>query len=251
MTDAEVLRVAPAEIAAAVSDREFRRLMALPRTGDLPEGVLQSMRDARQWYSIHGDPFVATRRVEVAAIGAASVTLATGAALPGRAIASLLSAQDSHAVVAVAVSAGPRVAAEAAHSWSADRPDAGYALDRFAAAVAEGLLRHAFTRLCDSLLPEREQLTRHLSPGCGHWDIAHQRDVMDLLTGPRLARLGPMTLLESGALDPQHSMLAVSGVTRHGRSLTPGAACLACDLDPCTLRRMPFAGDGARQRVNP
>ncbi len=251
MSRADVLRVDPAEIAAAVGDREFRRLMGLPRAVHLPEGVLHSMRGARQWYSIHGDPFVATRRVEVAAIGAASVTLATGAALPGRAIASLLSAQDSHAVVAVAVSAGPRVAAEATRSWVADRPDAGYALDRFAAAVAEGLLRHAFTRLCESLLPAREQLTRHLSPGCGHWDVAHQRDVMDVLIGTRPSSLGPIDLLESGALKPQHSMLAVFGVTRHARNRPPEAACRACDLDPCNFRRMPFAGDGPRLRVNP
>lgn len=258
MSGAARLPVAPAEIAAAVSDREFRRLLGLPRTGEVAGPEVQAMRDVRQWYTTHGDPFVATRRVEVVRIGPASVTLASGAELPGRAVASVFAAQAAHAAVAVAASAGPRIAAEAARSWQDGRPDAGYALDRFAAAVAEELLRHASTWLCDAFLPEGGQLTRHLAPGCGDWDIDHQRDVMALLsggtprdaTGGRIASVGPVTLLDSGALQPQHSVLAVFGVSRHARKVTPEAACRACDLVACAFRRMPFAGCQTSMRVN-
>jgi hypothetical protein len=251
--------VVAAEIAAAVTEREFRRLLALPRRGSLPEGVLESMRAARRWYSAYGDPFVATHRVDVEEIGPSRVTLATGDVIGGDTLAEYLVAGDVHGIVVVAASAGTKVADEAARLWRDDRPDAGYALDRFAAAVAESLLLLASASLCESLSPRREQLLRHLSPGCGRWDIAHQRDLMRVLTGSSsspareeaVVTLGPVTLLESGGLSPQHSVLAAFGVTHRAHAATPEAACRDCDLDPCNLRRVPFARRNPGPRVTP
>lgn len=259
MSAAECLDATASDIEAAVTDREFRRLLGLPRKGEVPEQVAATMRNARRWYAAHGEPFVAARRIALESIGRSSVTLAGGGALAGEALAVLLASNDARAVVAVAASAGASVAMESARLWADGRPDEAYALDRLAAAVAERLLLHAFSTLCESYSPAGEQLTRHLSPGCGGWEIDRQRDVMRLLNGngfPDAASagtdaLGPVTLLESGALSPQHSVLAMFGVSGLASTVTPEACCRACDLDPCSFRRVPPARENDRSEVQP
>jgi hypothetical protein len=255
---AERIPVTAAEIAGTVSEREFRRLLLLPRMGDLPDAVLGTMRAARRWYSVHGEPFVASRRAELEDVDRSSVILASGAELAGDALARYLAEAEAGAVVVVAASAGASVALEAARLWADDRPDEAYALDRFAAAVAERLLLHVFAQLCGTFSRQGEQVMRHLSPGCGGWEIVHQHDLMTLLGGRlsaadgdgRAATLGPVTLLASGGLSPQHSVLAIFGVTRVARAGTAVIACRACDLDPCSFRRVPPARESVRSQVN-
>ncbi len=250
--------VSATDIEAAVTDREFRRLLGLPRKDDLPEAVTAMMQNARRWYALHGEPFLAARRFGVRSIGRSSVDLANGTTLAGDALASQLASNDAHAIVAVAASAGPAVAAEAARLWTDGRPDESYALDRFAAVVAERLLLHAYSTLCDAYAPAEERPMRHVSPGCGGWEIDRQRDVMRLLADaapvdapPVAVMLGPVTLLESGALSPQHSVLAVFGVARSALAVTPEACCRACDLDQCSFRRVPAARHNDALKVNP
>ena len=70
---------------------------------------------------------------------------------------------------------------------------------------------------------------------------------MALLTGEEGGTaLGPMALLPSGALRPQHSLLAALGVTRRSFAATPEDLCRSCDLDPCAFRRAPCATDNLR-----
>ena len=140
------------------------------------------------------------------------------------------------------------MAAEVKRLWAEERPDEAYFLDRFAVAVTERLVFWASGELCRAAAPSGETLLAHLSPGCGHWDLADQHRVMAILTGesgPRgteeAVRLGPIELLPSGALHPPHSVLAVLGVTRRQGTTTPEDLCRACDLDPCAFRRAPFA----------
>ncbi len=68
---------------------------------------------------------------------------------------------------------------------------------------------------------------------------------MQLLGGAPTAagrlQLGPLELLETGALDPPHSLLAVLGVTRQPlAAVAPEDLCRACELEPCGFRRAPF-----------
>jgi hypothetical protein len=182
------------------------------------------------------------------------VTLETGEVIGGVALAEGLHAGEAHALIALAVSAGMEVAAEAARLWADDRPDESYFLDRFAAAVVEQLVWRASALLCGVATAAGEGLLPHLSPGCGRWDISAQHQLMALLTssespaaaampspaedGPtRRAVLGPLTLLESGALKPQHSLLAALGVTRRAIVATPESSCRSCDLGGCRYRR--------------
>ena len=251
---AATLPVPALEIAAAVAEREFLRLLQLPRNRPL-EGDLRERADgARDWYTRHGQPFAAVRRVGLGALGPATVTLETGEVLSGAALADRLRAGEAHAIVAVAASAGPEVAEESARLWAAELPDEAFFLDRFAAAVTERLVFWTAAALCRESEPAGETLLPHLSPGCGQWDLAGQHRLMALLTGQAradgapdgLASLGPVSLLPSGALRPQHSVLAVFGVTKRMFAATPDDLCRSCDLDPCAFRRAPFAGHALR-----
>lgn len=247
------LPVPAAEIAASVSQRELLRLLGMPRGRVLEGDLLDRASGARDWYARHGDPFVAWRRVAISTplrdgSGTDLVRLEDGSELRSTVLAQRLEAGTAHALVALAASAGPDVAGEIKHRWADERPDEAYFLDRFAVAVTEHLVFWASGALCRAAAPSGETLLAHLSPGCGHWDLADQHRVMALLTGEKghlgtdeTVRLGPIEMLPSGALHPQHSVLAVLGVTHRKGTTTLEDLCRACDLDPCAFRRAPFA----------
>jgi hypothetical protein len=173
----------------------------------------------------------------VRAVDEGTVTLESGTVLEGRELAAGLRRAEAHALVVVVASAGPEVAEESARRWSAGLPDAAYFLDRLAAGVAERLVACAASGLCRELALRREYLLPRQSPGCGDWDLSDQQRLAETLGDGG----GPVTVLESGALSPQHSVLTVFGITRRaGRSARPLAACSRCDLEPCAFRRMPF-----------
>jgi hypothetical protein len=259
-----MLAVSAADAAAGVTDLEFRRLLGIPRGREMAAEIGERAALARRWYAAHGQPFVAVRRVALGSATAESVTLETGEVIGGAALAERLRDGEAHALVALAVSAGPEVAAEAARLWVDDRPDESYFLDRFAAAVAEHLVWRASAALCVDAAASGEGLLPHLSPGCGRWEISAQHQLMALLCagqvpqpramppaagedGPPVMLLGPVTLLASGALKPQHSLLAALGVARRAIVATPESSCRSCDLARCRYRRAPYARDGRSQ----
>jgi hypothetical protein len=256
-----MLAVSAADAAAGVTDAEFRRLLGIPRGREVADEIDERAGLARRWYAAHGRPFVALRRMALVGATPQSVTLETGEAIGGAALAERLRDNEAYALVALAVSAGPEVAAEAARLWADDRPDESYFLDRFAAAVAEQLVWQASAALCGDATTAGEGLLPHLSPGCGRWEISAQHQLMALLCagqspqsratpaaagedGPPVLVLGPITLLASGALKPQHSLLAALGVTRRAIVATPESSCRSCDLARCRYRRAPHARDG-------
>jgi hypothetical protein len=171
------------------------------------------------------------------------VKLESGIVLQGRTLAAGLYGAEAHAVAVVVASAGHEVAAESARRWEAGLPDEAFFLDRLAAGLAEPLMARAATDLCRGLAPRGEHLLPHRSPGCDDWNLADQHRLMEILGDAA----GPVTLLESGALRPQHSVLALFGIThRAAATANPVAACGRCDLEPCAFRRMPFQCDASR-----
>jgi hypothetical protein len=244
---ATTLPASAGELAAAVPEGEYLRLLGMPRSRGLDGDLRDRASGARAWYARHGQPFVATRRVHIEVLGPASVTLETGAELRSPALAERLRAGEAHALLVLAASAGREVAEETGRLWAGDRPDEAFFLDRLAVAVAERLIFWASAALCRASEPTRETLLPHLSPGCGHWDLADQHRLMSLLTGEAGGTvLGPVQLLPSGALHPQHSALAALGVARRPFANTPEALCSSCDLDPCAFRRASHTGSAFR-----
>ncbi|HEY5908327.1 MAG TPA: hypothetical protein VIZ31_09800, partial [Vicinamibacteria bacterium] len=192
-----------------------------------------------------------SRRLAIDAVDPGGVRLDDGTELRSAVLGERLAAGEAHALVALCASAGRDVASEVKRLWAEERPDEAYFLDRFAVAVTERLVFWASFTLCRASEPTGETLLPHLSPGCGHWDLADQHRVMGLLTGPsgpeggETVQLGPIELLPSGALHPQHSLLAVFGVTRRRVAAGPEDLCRGCDLEACGFRRAPYAASPA------
>jgi hypothetical protein len=236
-----------AELAGAVSERELLRLLGLPR-GRALEGDLRARAEgARASYASQGRPFAAARRVGLAGLHASNLRLEDGTELRSPALAEALRATSGHAVFVLAVTAGRGVATEAGRLWTAERPDEAYFLDRFAAAATEALLLQVSGALCRVASRDGETFLPPQSPGCGRFELGDQQRLMQLLgavpVGDERLGLGPIELLPSGALDPQHSLLAAIGVTRQARAATtPEDLCRGCELDPCGFRRAPFSG---------
>lgn len=228
------------ELASAVTDREFARLLSWPRERPFDGLVAERVAGARAWYAAYGDPWVASRRVGLRSVEPNAVTLDTGAVFHGFDFARRLLEGGAHAAIAVAITAGSRVEEASRRHWSEGRPDEGYFLDRFGAAVAEELLRWASLWACRDAESAGETVLFHLSPGCGGWPFEEQPTLMGMLADGA-TRLGRVTMLESGGLTPGHSLLAVLALT--GNQVAPEAArdaCRRCDLFRCTFRRAPF-----------
>jgi hypothetical protein len=231
------------EITAAIKPKEYLRLLGLPRSHTLEGAMLERAQTARSWYTRYGKPFAASRRIDLQKIDSPKVELSSGHELNSAALAYRLNNGDAHALMIIAASAGPEVSKEVARLWAEGKPDEAFFLDRLAVAVAEHLIFHAAGELCRASEPANETLMPHLSPGCGNWDLADQHKLMELLTGSNSGELGPLKILSSGAIEPQHSVLAVMGVTHKNFSLTPEQLCRSCDLSPCAFRRAPFADE--------
>ena len=235
-----------AELAAAVSERELLRLLGLPRGRELAGDLRSRADEARAWYGEHGRPFAVALHVGVHGIESDAVRLADGTELRSPALAEDLREVEGSAVLVLAASAGPEVAAESARRWADARPDEAWFLDRFAAAATEALVLLASGTACRAACVAGETLLPPRSPGCAGFEIADQHLLMALLgalpaPNERMA-LGPIELLPSGALAPPHSLLAALGVTRRPLpATTPEALCRGCALDPCRFRRAPQA----------
>ena len=240
ITRPQILPTTGAELSHAVSMDEYKRLLGLPRSRELEGDLLDRAQNAREWYANHGDPFVASTTVELKSISSPVVYLSEGTQLTSVQLSERLHAGEAHALVVLVATAGVEVAEEVAKHWANDRPDEAFFLDRFAVGITEQLIQWSSAFLCRASEKSNETLLPHLSPGCGHWDLADQHRLMALLTSD--AQLGPLKLLPSGALDPQHSIIAALGVTHRKFSATPRDICRTCDLDPCAFRRAPFKG---------
>lgn len=232
------------EVAAAISAREYNRLLSLPRNRELEGDLLDRAQGARMWYAQNGDPFVASERIDIEQVTSGTIALAGGETLQSDVLARRLIKGEAHALIILAASAGREVANEVSRHWTEERPDEAYFLDRFAVAITEHLIFWAAATLCRASEPLQETVLPHLSPGCGQWDMSDQHKLMRILTGSeKQMTLGPLEMLSSGALHPQHSVLAAMGVTGKNFTLTPESLCRACDMKPCRFRRAPYSGE--------
>jgi len=242
MNATSLLPVNGAEITAAIPQEEYNRLLQLPRARDLEGDLLERANGARNWYAQHGRPFVASQFVEILEVATPLVRLSNKVALRSVRLAERLRAGEARALVVLAATAGHEVAEQISRCWAEGRPDEAYFLDRFAVAVTEQLIQWSSTFLCREVEPQQETLLPHLSPGCGNWDLNDQHKLMHLLADAK-TEIGPLQLLPSGGLHPQHSVMAVLGVTRRRFAATPKDICRNCDLNPCAFRRAPFVSD--------
>ena len=234
-----VLRPAVVEVAEA----EYLRLLGYPHDAAPSERAAELAEATRNWYAAHGRPWIYARQAESLDIAQGAVEI-DGVAFTSSRLRTALQSAEAHTVVITAVSAGPEAEAEARRLWVESKPDEYFFLEMYASAVVEQLLMAAGARLCAWADGEAMAVLPHASPGYTQWDVAEQRALLGVIRrGGVTALPGPLEALESGALAPKKSQLAVFGITRHVERVAKLAdlvPCQRCAMSNCQYRRMPY-----------
>jgi hypothetical protein len=221
-----------------VSTEEYVRLLGYPTGHDLTGRALELAVWAPEWYARNGRPWVYAREAHSLVMADGCVLIEGDAFRCGR-LYRMLTESAAHTSVIAAASAGPEAETEAQKLWHDEKPDEYYFLETFAAAVAEHLIETLGVRLCGWAEEQGMAVLPHHSPGYSGWDVAEQVRLFGLL---KTGLPGPLECLDSGALYPKKSLLAVFGLTRRLSSLSRlsgGVPCARCSFQPCQFRRAP------------
>jgi hypothetical protein len=227
----------------AVPPAEYHRLLGYPRGHALQERAAELAEWARRWYAEHGRPWVYARYVAGPQTGE-SVVLLEDATFHGERLRKTLQASGAHGVFVVAISAGPELEERAQELWQEEKPDEYFFLEMFGSAVVEHLTTMTGARLCAWAEDRGMAVLPHDSPGYVGWDVAEQAQLLRLIQRQGHDLPSRVAALDSGALVPKKSLLAVFGVTRHTdrlRPLTELVPCESCSYTPCQFRRAPYA----------
>jgi hypothetical protein len=213
-----------------VLDAEYQRLLGYPRAHVMSDRAAELAAQARAWYAGHGRPWVYAREVGVAEVGV----------FHGERLVESLRQADARGAIVAAVSAGAEAEQQAQRLWREEKPDEYFFLETYTSAVAEHLTTALGARLCAWAESRGKSILPHDSPGYPGWSVAEQPALFALL-GEKLP--GPLETLESGALRPKKSLLAVFGIANDPASLyrlTAGVPCVHCSYHPCQYRRAPY-----------
>jgi hypothetical protein len=232
-----MIQLVPPAVAVHVTDERYARLLGYPRGHELTGRSLELSEWARDWYQAHGRPWNFTRETDAVSVSGTSVEI-EGERFRCGVLRRRLRHAQAESVVLGAFSAGRELEAEANRSWREDKPDEYYFLEVFGSAVVEQLAWDAGSQLRESAAPRGLAVLPHYSPGYPGWDIAEQARLLGLLA--RTGSLpGELEALESGALRPKKSLLAVFGLTQHterARRLANLPRCASCGLAACQFR---------------
>ena len=234
----------------AVAEAEYTRLLGYPPGVVLEGRAAELAAQAGEWYARRGRPWVYARRADTVDLGASSVHI-DGVAFTARRLRTMIQRWDAHQVMLVAVGAGPELEAHAAALWRDERPDEYFFLDVYGSAVVEHLIAATGARLCRWAEERTLAALPHDSPGYPGWDVSEQPRLLALLKDGCDAHAwpGPLEALDSGALRPTTSQLAVFGLTRYTDRLDRRAGtlpCAECPFEPCAYRRTPYMTRCAR-----
>jgi len=230
-----------------VAEAEYLRLLGYPR-GHVMEGRAADLAaETREWYAHNGQPWVYARDTGAVELAGSAVRIA-GAAFHCDRLRRTFEEAEAYGAVLAAVSAGPEAEQHAQELWREEKPDEYFFLETYASAVTEYLVTMLGARLCAWAEAQGTAVLPHYSPGYTGWDVAEQPRLLSLANGEFP---GPLETLDSGALRPKKSLLAVFGITCNPHSLlrlTGGVPCVSCAFHPCQFRRAPYARSKPAER---
>jgi hypothetical protein len=237
-----VIALADVQPIVRVDPAEYARLLGYPRGHRLEGRAAVLAAETEAWYAAHGRPWIFAREAATLALDVDGVRIDGRRFASGRLRQSLVDA-GAHSAVLVAVGAGPELEAEASRRWLDEKPDEYFFLEVYGSAVVEHLVTQAGARLCGWAESHGLAVLPHDSPGYPDWDIAEQSGLHALLTSTAAPLPGLLEVLDSGALRPKKSLIAVFGLTRHVDRLThlqDLVPCERCSFAPCQYRRAPY-----------
>jgi hypothetical protein len=222
---------------------EYARLLGYPR-GWVLEGRAGELADwARDWYAKNGRPWFYARQAENVEFTGDAIQI-DGVLFTSNRLKNTLQQGQAHSVILVAVGAGADAEEEAARRWQDEKPDEYFFLEVFASAVVEHLATVTGARLCDWAEQHGMAVLPHYSPGYPEWDVAEQRQLLELMMRTREESFpSPVEVFDTGMLRPKKTLLAVFGLTHHTeqlRRLTILVPCESCSFGPCQYRRAPY-----------
>lgn len=220
---------------------EYRRLLGYPRDREITDRAKELIVDTEEWYRQHGRPWLYLRPADRLEVQNEAICI-DGMPFTSRRLSAMLTQAEAHGAFLVAVSAGPEAEEEAHRRWLDEKPDEYFFLETYASAVVEHLIAKAGARLCAWADGEEMAILPHYSPGYSQWDVAEQSQLLRLVES-RTVLPGRLETLDSGALKPKKSQLAVFGLTRHAErtQLLAGLVpCHNCPLSNCQFRRVPY-----------
>ena len=231
------------------TQQHFYRLLGYP-TGHQPEGrAKEGIEAALHWYQHHGDPEAHTHLAGIESIDRDQVQLEAGFTLRSSVLANRLQRLEASSLVVAGMTAGARVDQKTAEHFEQGRPDAGWALDRVAAATVRQLTRYLQAALCQHFEADGLSVAQHYSPGYVGWDLADQHVLFELLaqksTQEGVSSVGSLKLKGSTMLLPKSSMLGVYAVAPRdrvpeGTGAAASVPCSQCAQRPCEYRRAPY-----------
>jgi len=236
----EIVEAAPQ---VQVDPAEYLRLLGYPRDYVLSDRALELAEAASEWYRQYGRPWFYARRAGSLEIEGGAVRI-DGAAFTSQRLATTLQQAQADGAFLVAAGAGPEAEEHAHRLWLEEKPDEYFFLETFASAVVEHLITAAGARLCAWADGRKLAVLPHASPGYSQWDVAEQGRLLHLIQSASATALpGKLEALESGALRPKKSQLAVFGLTPHTDRVAHLAGlvpCHSCSLAHCQFRRKPY-----------
>jgi hypothetical protein len=224
-----------------VDPAEYRRLLGYPRDHAICERAQELADSAREWYRQHGHAWIYARQADRLEVEEGRISI-DSIEFTSQRLAGILRQAEAHSAFLVAVSAGPEAEEQARKLWLEEKPDEYFFMETFGSAVVEHLITAAGARLCAWADGETMAVLPHYSPGYSLWDVAEQSQLLRLIES-RTALPGGLETLDSGALLPKKSQLAVFGLTRHidrVRRLSDLVPCQSCPLANCQFRRAPY-----------
>ncbi|HEV3200955.1 MAG TPA: hypothetical protein VGZ73_23795 [Bryobacteraceae bacterium] len=224
----------------SVQPAEYRRLLGYPPDRELSERASELADWARAWYTRNGRPWVFAREAGSVEIAGDSIRI-EGVPFHSQRLQATLEKAGAHGAILVAAGAGAELEQEARRLWEEGKPDEYFFLEVFGSAAVEHLTHMTGARLCAWAEEQGMAVLPHYSPGYPEWDIAEQARLLNLI-GESGKLPGYLEALDSGALRPKKSQLAVFGFTRHServRRLTELIPCENCSFLPCQYRRAP------------
>jgi hypothetical protein len=224
----------------AVQAAEYHRLLGYPSGWVVTDRAAELAAWACEWYARHGRPWMHASLTEDVELGYGGFAI-EGEWFSSPRLRQMLEEADARSAVLAAVSAGPEVEQEAQRAWREGKPDEYFFLETYGSAVVEYLATAAGARLCAWADGRKLAVLPHYSPGYPEWDIAEQPRLLELMK--RRGLPAGIDVLDSGALLPKKSLLAVFGVTHHTerlRRLTDLVPCENCSMQGCQFRRTPY-----------
>jgi hypothetical protein len=226
-----------------VDPAEYRRLLGYPRDYVPSSRALELAGAAGQWYRQHGRPWLYARQSGRLEMDGGRVRI-DGIPFTSPRLEAMLGQAEACGVFLVAAGAGPEAEEHAHRLWLEEKPDEYFFLETFASAVVEHLIAAAGARLCAWADERNLAVLPHSSPGYSQWDVAQQGQLLRLVqSAPGTALPGKLEALDSGALVPKKSQLAVFGLaprTARVARLASLAPCQGCSFASCQFRRTPY-----------